>query len=98
MEMEPEQLKRLFAVFVNNLKRLETELVAHRIVFLLVSQMNAIPDLDQALLAAKQKAAVGMDQKYNDILETFLHIAAQAGSDQEVVEFLKSWNPEGPVN
>lgn len=96
--MDSEKAKRLVMVLLENLKNLEMELVAHRMLFLVASQMEVVPDLDPLLQLAKQRAALGMNQKYDDIAEKFQRIIDQVDFDQEVEEFLKSWNSEGPAN
>lgn len=96
--MDSGVFKAMVMVLLKNLKNLETELVAHRLVFRAVHQMGIIPDLDAALQAAKNKAAEGKDEKYEKALETFGRIADQADLEKEISEFLKSWNPEGPAN
>lgn len=96
--MDPEKTKRLATFLLSKLKELETELVAYRMVFLAATQVLEIPDLGRHLELAKQRAAQGMDQKYDDMMERFQHIIDQDTLDQELEEFLKSWNPEGPAN
>lgn len=90
--------KAIVMVLLKNLKNLETELIAYRMLFQSLRQTKMILDLDEALQAAKHTAEKGMDEKYDKALETFWHIVDQGNLDQAVAEFLKSWNSKGPVN
>ena len=96
--MDSDKVKRVVIVLLKNLKSLETELVAYRMVFRAASQVEELSDLNSALQLAKQRVSQEMDQKYDDIAEKFQHIIDQDSLDQEVSEFLKSWNSEGPAN
>ena len=83
---------------LTNLKNLETEVGAYRLLFHAVGQMEVISDLDAALQKAKHEVAKQMDQKYDMLSEKFRQIVDQGKMNQEVAEFLKSWNPEGQAN
>lgn len=96
--MESDKVKRLVMVLLENLKALETELVAHRILFLAMKNAYPIPDLDSAFQKATQKAHEGMDQKYDHLAEKLRNIVDQVDLDEGLEELLKSWNSEGPVN
>lgn len=98
MEIDPEKLKRQTKYFLGIIKSLETEVVAYRVLFHVLRQNEAVPYLDEGLQLAKNKAAEGMDQKYNQLSERLLRTVDQVDLDQELAKFLKEWNPEGPAN
>jgi hypothetical protein len=81
--------KRLVASFIDSLKHLEEERLALSIV--LESVKHLLPDLDQRMALANDKAHEVMDRKYHS-LEKLLEKDSSTLPDQEALRrILQSW-------
>jgi hypothetical protein len=102
MEINQEKIKILVTVMFNNLKLLESELLAYKTVVKAVAlSTDTTHELDQAVEDARNSAALKqiMTGKYDAPLAQFLERLDQAVSIQEgLLQFLQSWKSEGPIN
>ena len=83
---------------MENFKALESELLAHRIVFAALGEV--LPDLGQALESARNAPGpqVALTERYRADLEKLLRLVDQCHSDQEFAALLESWHPQGKPN
>ena len=101
MEISKEKIKILVTMMFNNLKMLESELLAYKTVVKAIGvSTDTTHELDQAVEDAQNSAAMKqvMTGKYDAPLAQFLERLDQTVSTQEALEFLQSWKPEGPTN
>jgi hypothetical protein len=99
MEIDSEKLKDVVRFMFDNLKKLETELIAHRLVFEAARLALQIPTAEH-LESARHNPAVAqqMDEKYHKLVESVLIAIDAAKSGQDLVELLRTWKPSGPPN
>ena len=100
MEIKKEQYKALLTTVVGKLKRLETELMAYRLMIYALKQVELHYPYDEAFRTAlgSPQIARAMNAKYDGFLDIALKTIDENAANQELLKFLKEWNPEGPVN
>ncbi len=100
MDIHKDQYKKLTAYMIGTFRKMETEILAYRVVIQAVKALNPGYPFDAALNQARCSSAVleVMSKKYDEYLETLLKAIDQANEDQEISEFLRSWTPQGPIN
>jgi uncharacterized protein (DUF3084 family) len=94
-EIPPEKLRALFDLFLEHMRKVETELAAHQLV--LTALKTEYSDIEDTVDMARKNPAIAekMDKKYAALRQRF---QSQLGSMRSVYEFLEKWTPEGPVN
>lgn len=85
------------ANWVKLMKELHSELMAYRAVYEAVDRSGRFPDLVLFLEAAKSAARLGMDERYDPVVETLLKAPTQEALDQALRELLLKAEPKGPV-
>ena len=102
MEIDPEKLKAAMRYTIQNLKALDSELMAYRIVLRAVrAYLDPDLNLDEALELTRNSESLRqlMDQKYDATTEKFLsRTIDQESLSQDLYEWLEKWKPEGPPN
>jgi hypothetical protein len=102
MKMDPEKLKALAKITIENFKGLETELMAYRMVFhgLKTFDPSQAPALDQAFQISLNSPVLQkqMYEKYDVTLEKFLKQVDEGSQDQDPLQWFRDWKAEGPKN
>lgn len=101
MEIDPEKLKAAMRYTIQNLKALDSELLAYRIVLQAVrAYLGPDLNLDEALELTRNSESLRqlMDQKYDATTEKFFSRIDQESLSQDLYEWLEKWKPEGPQN
>jgi hypothetical protein len=98
MEIDAAKLKDAIAFMFQQLKELEIELNAHRIVLETMKMTNTVPAMpwDDLLDKARKQPALleKLEQKYKALTDEFF-----SGIDQATaLEVLRNWKPSGPTN
>jgi hypothetical protein len=102
MEIDPDKLKDAMTGAFENLRKLETELMAYQSVIQLLKLTNVLPEMpwDKTLDAARKNPALlkVMDDKYKPLVDDLLRSIDLAELQGKVLELLRQWKPSGPVN
>jgi hypothetical protein len=94
-EIPRETLRALFDLFLEQIKKVETELAVHKEV--IARLKTEYSGLDHILDKTREDPMIAqkMEGKYAAIRQQF---HAHLASVQSASEFLQKWTPEGPVN
>jgi hypothetical protein len=93
-EISVDDFKKMLEVFLARFKILETELVVHQTVILLLKPQ--FPRCDDYLKETRENPGVRqvMDNKYDKILESW---HSHLDEVKQVSEFFQAWKPQGPI-
>ena len=97
MEIDGEKFKNIVIHFMNNLKSLETEILALHAVLQTNGLLDVLAEQVQALKSAPQVKGI-MDAKYAPFFEALNQQVTQAEQDQAILKLLAQWKPEGEPN
>ena len=97
MEIDGEKFKNLVRYLMNNLKALETELLAHRAVLLANGLLEPLAGQLKELRKAGEVREV-MDKKYAPFFDALDKQVGQAAQDQAILKLLETWKPTGEPN
>lgn len=99
MEINPNNLKKFLQFVFAEVKALECELIAHR---LLMNQLKQETGLDlDALLADARKSPViagQIHEEYEVPLAKSLELVDAMSADQALLRLLQEWKPTGRIN
>jgi hypothetical protein len=96
MDIDKEQYKIFLRQAFTNMKQLETELMAYRLLAHTLKRLHPDVPVDDFLASARQNHSLlkRLDEKYEPYLARVLASIDQTATDQEIEEFLRSWKPE----
>ena len=99
MEIDPEELKKFVRMWFAQLKRVEAELLAYGAA-LEVLVHDAPADKQRLLDAARKlpKIAEVLDAKYEAFEREVIESIDKGSWDQALLQRLREWKPEGPIN
>jgi hypothetical protein len=99
VDVDPESLKNLVRKWVDALKLIETELLAHVSALELLKKGD--PEFVTGLLEKARKSPKVhevVNKKYDAYLHLMLQHIEKGSLDQALSRFLRDWKPERPVN
>ena len=102
MEANKEKLRQLFVTATANFKMLETEILALRVVIASLQKMTGVEgDVEPLVEMARKTPNVQavMNAKYDAPLARCLEqFDKGAEINDKILEYLRSWKPQGPAN
>ena len=102
MEIDTAKLKDAIIFMFRQLKELEIELSAYRIVLETAKMTNVAPGMpwDQSLEQARKhpRLLAKLEEKYNSLAAEALGALDHSDQQAKVLELLKKWQPSGPPN
>lgn len=98
MNIDKDQLLEMMLWAFGNLEKLESELLAHQVVFFTLKSTGEFPELDGLLEAARNNPSPKLAKQHQEIRSTIATILEQANADQALLRLLRDWKPTGPAN
>jgi hypothetical protein len=102
MEIDIEKLKAFAAITINNFKALESQLLAYRMVFLSLKQLDPFEyeKLSRAfeIFLNSPNLQKQMQEKYDEPLEALLKKFSEALQDQDLLQWFLDLKLKGPKN
>jgi hypothetical protein len=99
MEIDPEELKKFFRMWIGALRKMEAELLAHAGALTLFVEKDPKFVSDLLEVARKNpKIESVLGQKYDTYLNVMIESVEKGVLDQGLVQFLRDWKSKGPVN
>jgi len=98
MEMAKKQLLDMMLWTFGIVAKLETELLAHQVAFLIVKTSGGCPELEQVLDHARKNPTPRLAMRQNERRDAIRRILEEDTPDQALMKFLRDWKPTGPAN
>jgi hypothetical protein len=99
MEIDPEELKKTVAQWLDALRRIEAELLAY--VLVVAEFAKEDPKFVAKVLGTARKSpkiVEVLDQKYDPIRREMIEHIERGSLNQALAQYLRDWKPENPIN
>lgn len=101
MKIDPEKHKQLMISAFSIFKKLESQILAYRMVFHALKTFHPdLPDLDEALELSLNSESLQkvMNAKYDPAVEMLTKRFDEAALESDLEQWLRDWKPTGPKN
>lgn len=97
MEIDKEKLRESLLWFWGIIEKLETDLLAHKVAFIMLKASGRIQQLDQFLEKARKNPSPVLTERHQETRETIERLLDEQDLGDALTRFLRSWKPKGPV-
>jgi hypothetical protein len=98
MEIDKDELLDMMLWTFGELGKLEAELIAYKVVFLLLKSSGQFPELEALLETTRLNPPPKLAVRHEEIRATIRRILDEGNADQALMKFLRNWKPKGPAN
>jgi|ERR1039458_6784147 hypothetical protein len=98
MEIDKDKLLDELLRAFDEYAKMEAELLAHKVAFLLFTALGKFPELNQLLETARKNPTPNLALRHEEIRVAIRHVLDQGELDQALMKLLKNWKPEGPAS
>jgi len=99
MEIDPKELKKAVGLWLDALRKMEAELLAHALVVAEFAKDDP-KFVDKILDTARKSPKINevLSQKYDPIRREMMEHIKRGSLDQDLWQLLRDWKPKGPEN
>jgi hypothetical protein len=98
MEIDKDELLDMMLWTFGELGKLEAELIAYKVVFLLLKSSGQFQELEALLETTRLNPPPKLAARHEEIRATIRRILDEGNADQALMKFLRNWKPKGPAN
>ena len=97
MEIDEKQLQEFLLFVIDQLYKARKELVAYQVAHTFLSAAGVSQEFDQLLKQAQMNPSPALFADHQKARDTIAKLLT-SGKLDDALEFLRNWNPKGPVN
>jgi hypothetical protein len=97
MDIEKENLRELLLWFWGMVEDARTKLIAHQVAASLLRVAGLAEEFDQLVEQALKHPSPLLLAKNQEVRDTIEKLLGEEKSSEKLLEFLRNWKPEGPV-
>ncbi len=98
MEIDKEKLRDFVLWLWGIVEKLETDLLAHEVAFVILKASGQTPQLDELLEHARKNPSPELAKRQQETRETVERLLGEQNPGDALMRFLQTWKPKGPIN